>query len=581
MKILLIHPEDDPEIGPWAGSHWDRIVDLGLGGKTAYQRWGRRFGCPVESLGFHRRGMEDLYRVRDLLAAGDGRFIDNYGLDWWEIMCVYPADDLDLLVLLRRFAQSISSHDELYFSRACLHAGVLRAFGYAVQIDCSRRKMAKRIRQYVRAVSRLSSAQLTDVICDKLDPGFQYRGRFASQPQPAASPVVLLPSAYINVSRTAVAYAKSLPQLGFLLLAVRQSARIENLPDNVVPRWLSSYASVRDRTDENADLERQWRSLAKDLIQLPEFEILHRIGSLDNFWRRCRHGLELRDAWLNVFDSEPVQAILCADDANPSTHIPMLLARERGLPNIACHHGALDGSYSLKRSYADVILAKGRMENDYLERRCKVPPENLAIAPAGLPARVYAGRREGDRTLASHILFISEPFEATGGRAQEFYRDVLPPLADLAMSAKCKLVVKLHPAESRSERARMVERVLSPRQREVAEVVAGPMSDELLSRSWFGVTVISTVATECAIRGILCFLCRWLAPSSYGYLEQFVSFGVGIGLNDPDKIMQIPELLREYAASSEVVANCWQGAGADALISLLNSSRRSYGAAAS
>ena len=51
------------------------------------------------------------------------------------------------------------------------------------------------------------------------------------------------------------------------------------------------------------------------------------------------------------------------------------------------------------------------------------------------------------------IVFFSEVYEISGGgRAKEFYRDVLPPLADLAIQEHCQLVVKLHPAESLAER---------------------------------------------------------------------------------------------------------------------------------
>ncbi len=102
-------------------------------------------------------------------------------------------------------------------------------------------------------------------------------------------------------------------------------------------------------------------------------------------------GLEIRDAWRNVLNAEPVQAVLCADDSNPYTHIPLLLAKERGLRTISCHHGALDGRYMFKRCHADVILAKGRMEEDYLVRLCGVPGNRNEV---GAPILVEDRKQE-------------------------------------------------------------------------------------------------------------------------------------------------------------------------------------------
>src|SRR5215470_10466406 len=41
--------------------------------------------------------------------------------------------------------------------------------------------------------------------------------------------------------------------------------------------------------------------------------------------------------------------------------------------------GALDGPYIFKRVHADVILAKGAMEKDYLLRICNVPSQKVEI----------------------------------------------------------------------------------------------------------------------------------------------------------------------------------------------------------
>jgi hypothetical protein len=162
----------------------------------------------------------------------------------------------------------------------------------------------------------------------------------------------------------------------------------------------------------------------------------------------------------------------------------------------------------------------------------------------------------------------------SGGRTEEFYHDVLPPLADLALATGRELIVKLHPGESQRERTAMAERVLSAKQRAVMRIVSGPLTEELLAKSWFGITILSTVAMECAIRGIPCFLCKWLESWPYGYVEQFIKFGVGNGLIHPNEIERIPEYLKQSPVNSGVQENCWQPAAAGRLRDLFTKSRK-------
>src|SRR4029077_7631778 len=142
--------------------------------------------------------------------------------------------------------------------------------------------------------------------------------------------------------------------------------------------------------------------------RVAEFEILKRTGYLDGLLPWLRHGLEVRDAWRNVLDSEPVEAVLCADDSNPYTRIPLLLAQARGLGNIACHHGALDGRYIFKRAHADAIWVKGRMEEDYLVRKCGVSRERRHIPDPALPANWRKWEHANHETSRPYLLFISE-----------------------------------------------------------------------------------------------------------------------------------------------------------------------------
>jgi|HubBroStandDraft_1064217.scaffolds.fasta_scaffold00029_30 hypothetical protein len=581
MKILIIHSEDDPEKGPWASLPWDRIVDLGLGGVNSYERWTRRFRCPVTTLNSQRDGFDDFRRVRDVLGRGCGRLIDEHGLDWWELMSVLLTGQVEALILLQRLVQTLGSGDEVYVSRPGLHAGLLRCLLPAGVHGFPLRRGAKigGLGHYVRVSNKLSAPQIIDVFWDKYDAGYQFRGRLVRKRQPSTLPAVLLPSAYVNVSRTGIAYANTFPEENFLLVATRRSGWVEDPPKNVAAAWLSSYASVGDRSDENEDIESRWRALRHELCEAPEFEILNRLGCLDSFPRHFRRGLEVRDAWRNVLDTEPVQAVVCADDSNPYTRMPLLLARDRGLVNIACHHGALDGRYVFKRSYGDVIWAKGRMEEDYLVRQCGVPQERVEIGAPALPANWNGSEYSSHSDFRPYLLFLSEACDVSGGRPEEFYRDMLPRLADLALATGRELIVKLHPAESKRERAAMVARILSPEQKAATRIVSGPLTEELLTKAWFGITILSTVAFECAVRGIPCFLCKWLEFWPYEYVEQFIRFGVGIGLNDPSEIEKIPELLQRHSVSAGLGENCWEPVAAGRLRELLNASRNTYTAA--
>jgi hypothetical protein len=583
MRILLIDPLDSADAGPWASQQWDRIVDLGMGGNKTYERWNHHFGSAVTTLDSLRNGFDDFRRVRRLMDLGCDRLMDQHGLDWWEIMSILLHGELETLILLQRFIQTLGSNDEVHITRLGLHASLLQALlpGH-IKVFPPGRGGKKGIGHYVRISKKLSASQIIDVFWDKYDAGYQLRGRLLRKRASSARPVVLLPTAYVNVSRTGVAYANTFPSEDFLLVSTRKSGWVENPPKNVATAWLSSYASLQDRADENREMGRRWETLLNDLKAAPEFNILHRLGYLNSFPRRFRHGFEVRDAWRNVLDTEPVHALLCADDSNPYTRIPLLLAQARGLPNIACHHGALDGRYIFKRSYGEVIWAKGKMEKDYLVRVCGVPQEIVEIAAPAPPANWTTFEVSKPDKFRPYLLFFSEACDISGGgRQEEFYGDILPALADLAQSTGRELIVKLHPAESERERAEMISRILSPAQKTVTRLISGPLTEDLLDKAWFGITILSTVAFECAVRGIPCFLCKWLEFWPYGYVEQFIRFGVGMDLNDPAEIQRIPDLLKQYVPRAEVRENCWSPAAAGRLREFVAASRKSHAVVAS
>jgi hypothetical protein len=558
MKTLLIHPQDGLQHGPWAAQSWDRIVDLGKDGASSREAAEAALHCPVSTLDAFRANYEEKCRVRDLLALGMGRLCDQYGIDWWELISILVHEQLEAAYLLQRFVETVGADDEVYVSRTSFHADVLRQMlGSRLHTFGSSQHGAKGARHYLKVVQNFSLPQLAEIFWDKTDPGFQFRGLFSVRRPVASDDVILLPSAYVNVSRTAKAYAEVLPEAKFLLVATRRSGLLGHFPLNVSLASLTRYASIgaTSRRTELQGLSERWERLLGELRSIAELRTLADLGVLDDFPERFARGFEVRDAWRNVLDWEPVRAVLCGDTSNPFTHIPLLLAAQRGLPTIACHHGALDGRYFFKRNHAGVLLAKGEMERDYLVRVCAIPGDAVEI---GAPALDQAPRAQSNQTQKPKILFFSEAYEVAGGRAPGFYRDILPRLADLAITQNRELIVKLHPSESTAERTRLTTGILSSAQQRVTRVVGGPLTADLLDQAWFGITVLSTVAVECALRQIPCFLCTWLEAWPYGYVDQFTRFGVGIRLQTPVEIQQIPDILKNYQPNDSPRENCWK-----------------------
>ena len=553
MRILLIHP-DDSDSGAWRREKWDLVVDLGKAGRGAYDRWSEIFRCPVKPIPPLK--FEDLTRIRGTLFAEFGRIVDQHRLDWWELISIRFHEHLERLISLQKFASQVAAKDELVLSRSGFHAQALQVLlGRRQQcfFDVESFSLPRKLTRAASVVSKFRFDQMLQILGDKYDAGYRIRRFSADSPEPGVRPVVLLPTAYVNTSRTELSYASALPDRNFLLVATRQSGWTANPPGNVRVARLASYAPGKHQADEYKHLLDRWRELQAHLDG--DLSILKQLGTLDGVPALLREGLAIRDAWLKVFETEPVSAVLCADDSNPYTHLPLLLARERGLPAVACHHGALDGRYLIKKSHADLVLAKGRMEKDYLVNICGLPEEKIEVAAPP--------RDEFSDSRAPHIgsiVFFSEPYEIGGGRCVEFYREVLPRLADIAAASKCEFVVKLHPQESLRERRRFLNTVLTSRQRKLTRMVEGPLSEGLLRATWFAVTALSTTAVDCTLRGIPVFLCTWLNYSNYGYVEQFLKFGAGVELSSADEILKIPGMVQNFCPRS--TRDLWEPANA-------------------
>lgn len=568
MRTLLLHPEDQPENGPWARRRWDRVVDLGMATPETYERWSEFFQCAVVDSGFAALQSTP---IRSALAVGLGVILDQHGIDWWEVLCEPYIQRLYEICALQAIVE-VSSEQDFFLSRHCFQASALEALtNCRVHVFEEYSGATAKIGSLHRKLRRLSAGQIRQIIVDKYDPEHKIRSAFAHKRTLSAYPAVLLPTAYVNVSRTALAYAEAVPESQFLLVAARRSGWRGNLPSNVVQTDLAVYFQSRRKPRDHAELITCLPLLKRELECDSLGRVLDKLKLFDALEADMRRWLVVRDAWLNVFDAEPVMSVLCCDGTNPYTLIPLLIARHRGIPAILAHHGALDGHYLVKRCPADYVLTKGEMERDYLVRSCGIPSERIAI---GAPSKVPLQSQQEK----SHIIFFSEDYEVSGARVDEFYRSVLAPLAKLATENDKELILKLHPAESFRDRRRIVASVLPVEQQSRLRIVEGPLTEGLMRRAWFAVAGISTTAVECAIRGVPVFLCEWLENWPCGYLNQFAKFRVGIKLHNSVEIQQIPVFLQHFAPCD--ARELWTPADAGQLNSILTGSTSAEMAAA-
>jgi hypothetical protein len=543
MRVLLIHPEDSPRRGPWSRQRWDLIVDLGKSSQYSEAAWAEQYACPVLRSESFRQGVADTKLVREMFSAGRGQLLDEEGIDWWDLTSLLIVPDALTALALRRVAGEISPLAELWTTRQGSSVSALTVLlGRSVRtfVAGGFARSTARTMHYAGLIGRFSPAQIKEIFLDKYDSSYRWRSRFATRPRRCTSPVILVPSAYGNVSRMGGAYASLLPQQSFLMIATRQSARQFEPPSNVQVRDLAAYANSEFPRSEVESLVQRWMSLRVSMSS-PEMNVLTQAGVLDPFPGWLRDGLSARNAWRAIMEQEPVCGVLCGDDSNLFTRLPVLLAARRKIPTVDFHHGAFDGRYLLKDLPCDVYLAKNEMERDYLVRVCGIRAERIVI---GAPASVHAGpATEQAQVKKTSIVFFSEPYEVASLRAEEVYRELLPALCRVARQNGRNLVIKLHPFESRAERGRLVQEILSSEERNLVKLQDGPLTSELLAQAWFGITVESTTVIDCLQNGVCCFLCGWLTLSPYEYQQQYARFGVGQILGNLEQVSEIPSRL--------------------------------------
>ena len=341
--------------------------------------------CPILRSGLFRDGAKDMGSVRELFVAGKDHILDEEGIDWWDLTSLVIAPEAESVLVFQRLAVEIGPVHELWTTRPGWPANVMAILLKAELQTFSDRLpiSAKQGLHYARLFRRFPLSKITEIGLDKYDSQYRWRARFASRPRSREQAVILVPSAYSNVSRMAASYARLLPSQSFLLVATRRNAKQFTLPTNMQMQGLAGYVDAYSKPRETASILEKWRALRPKLRLAPEIDLLDQVGVLDRFESWFRDCLVARDAWREVLAREPVQSVLCGDDSNLYTRLPVLLAAKRKIPTLDFHHGALDGRYMLKNLPSDLYLAKNEMERDYLVRVCGLPAERVVIGAPG------------------------------------------------------------------------------------------------------------------------------------------------------------------------------------------------------
>ncbi len=576
MRILLLHPEDSPLEGPWTNLRWDLIVDLGWAGSSQYEAWREQVGCQFRSVWGFADWKDDVRQIRKTFEVGNGCLIDAEGIDWWDLIAPTRVQRFYELLLLRKLAREISPLAEVWVTRPHPMADTLgKLLGARISAftEPSPIGVLSWFQRSAKKVSALTHSQVVRVALDKWDTDYRFRRFFTRSKRASGSePKILLPSAYQNVTRVLMAYASVLPDRSFLLVTTRADGIAEGAPPNLTQIPLAAYASIPNHKAterEIAALTAQWQSLETRFRQVPELGCADAAGLFPDCGRILRNGLRIRDAWRAVFERETISSVLCGDENNAYLRLPVLLAKSRGVRTVYCSHGALDTNVLLRGVCSDTYLVKGEMEADYLAGQSGVPRERILL---GAPPLAHPRAMEDSELERNRIVFFSEPYELYSGRTETLYRELLPPLCAVARKYGRKVIVKLHPFESAKARSQLVQRILTGQDQTMVEIAKGPLSDRLLRQTWFGLTVESSVAVECALAGIPCFLCGWFDLGLHNYGRQYEKYGAARVLDRPGDVLDIPEMLGGSWPAAEVASKLYQPIAREDLDALLHGS---------
>src|SRR5215813_4506871 len=129
MRVLLLHPEDSPLNGPWAGQKWDLIIDLGRSSPFTGETWSTQCGCKVMRSDLYNRGISDVRSLRQFFSIGKGHLIDEAGIDWWDLLFLLVASEALTALTFIRLANQIDSRAELWTTRTVWPASALAILG--------------------------------------------------------------------------------------------------------------------------------------------------------------------------------------------------------------------------------------------------------------------------------------------------------------------------------------------------------------------------------------------------------------------------------------------------------------------
>jgi hypothetical protein len=570
MRVLLVHPEDDL---PRHCRSWDLVVDLARAPRGWYESWKRSAGCEVVSVYDFAREIEDLYHVRQLLQPGRDRLVDSAGIDWWNVLSLEIVPDLLRLLPAQRLSRSLGRNREL--QTTCRDA-IADAIAYLCGVRLKATENAghswRKIAHRAQHLFKLDGHQVFQVLEDKL--GLNGIWSQNCRRDSSGEPIILLPTAYSNSSRTALDFAMQLPERRFLLVYTRMSGAVAELPANVEARPLA--VSSRFYDGELTSLLDRWRELRTDLVRDHEtWQVAEAIGILGKVPSLMRWGLSYRNAWQEIFARCNIAGCLSTDDSNPPTRIPLDMAHASRIPTVACHHGALDYFMAFKTVPVDAYLAKSELEHDYMLHVCHLPEEKIVYS--GKPSRegCCTSNLRGDKPW---LVFFSEPYSTWFWRSDAIYSTLLARLHKLARKLELHLVLKIHPFESVREHNHRLKRLL-PHVAGDVTVIPGPCNSELWAKTRLALTVQSTTALQCAELNIPVFLCGWLRDPHSGYQEQLVRFSIGECLNTVEEIDEIPARLNGCAHRAKPAA-AWAPLPPVDLDALLTGSRKGIGAQA-
>src|SRR5208283_1487275 len=269
MRVLLLHPDDDFH-GSCTRQHCYSVIDLGRAPKSFYDERSAALGCPVFSIFDLAVEVEDMQVWRHLFQPGMGLVVDRFGIDWWDVISVSLQPELQDVRLALRLAEKLSGCHVLAASRPSVTAEALRVqLGIPLQVlhRGLQKGLVSSALRHGSAVANLSFEQLRQVVYDKYDPHYRWRRKVAAAQslEAESEPVVLLPSAYSNVTRTAFSYAGILPEQKFLLVLARESGAVSPGPVNVQTVHLAGFAAKDCDRDELKNLESRWKQMEQEL----------------------------------------------------------------------------------------------------------------------------------------------------------------------------------------------------------------------------------------------------------------------------------------------------------------------------